>query len=192
MDNPINLRIGGISFKVPISRSGNGLLSATVSRTPEWVIMFDGGLTASTLEEYPDFVVLLGFFSEQSRYVSGNVNGSIFTSGSVQGGEYIFILQNGEHGPKLEQQMYSGKNVPCVRLIRLGWSEGALSVLQTITLTVVRITRFMQNIQYIVIVVQAGARTNDISDFNQADGACAGHKISTVNYSENKLEFESQ
>jgi hypothetical protein len=181
---------GDRDLTVPIYREEKPQ-EATVSHTSGWMVDVND-VTAGNVEAFPTYVELFGYFSKLSRFVSGNVSHALFTSGSVKLSEVIFVIQNGEHGPKIEHKMYSGTIIPFIKIVRLGWSQDALSILQEITYTEVRVVFFSHNIQYMVFGIQARTRTNDISEFQQIDGVCSGHKISKMNYSENTLEFESQ
>ncbi|MDR1908257.1 MAG: hypothetical protein LBQ43_05380 [Holosporales bacterium] len=162
--------------------------SAIVSRSPEWMISIDA-LCKGTVEAFDTYIDLFGWFSESSRYVNGDLAGSLFSSGSVKSSDLIFVIPNGEHGPKIEQQLYSGKLVKELIVVRLGWTEEKNEMLQKITFGGVRFLRYQQNIQYLVVYAQISTKENDIQIFQQKDGTAAGHKISSVEYDSNKLKF---
>lgn len=181
---------GRSKFRVPtIFDRENSSSSAVVSRSPEWMISF-GALTKGNVEKFDDYIELYGWHSESSRYVSGNVSGSLFTSGSVKNSDLVVIIPPGEHGPKLELQMYNGKIVPKVSILRLGWSEGNIEKLQEVTFDTVRLIGYQQNIQYLVIFAQISGKKNDITVHKQVDGKASGHMISSVDIDANKLEFK--
>jgi hypothetical protein len=162
--------------------------SAVVSRSPEWMISIDK-LCNSTVEGYLEYIDLFGWFSESTHFISGDLAGSMFSSGSIKNSGLIFIIPNGEHGPKIEQQLYSGKLVESLIIVRLGWTEKKNEILQKVTFGGVRFIRFQQNVQYLVVHAQITSKENDIQIFKQKDGSASGHKISSVEYDSNKLKL---
>ena len=171
----------------------NASSSATVARTPEWMISFgEKGkeLTSSGVDKFDGYVELYGWHSESSRYVSGDVSGALFTSAAVKNSDLIVVLPHGEHEPKLELWMYQGKNIKEVNIVRLGWTEGEIKVFQQIKFKVVRLIEYQQNVQYCVFYAQVQSKNNDITVFKQQDGTASGHKISDINFRENTLSFK--
>jgi hypothetical protein len=163
--------------------------SSVVSRSPEWMISIDK-VCKSTVDSFEEYINLFGWISESSRFISGDLAGSLFTSGGIRNSNLVFMIPNGEHGPKIEQQLYEGKLVKNLTIVRLGWTEGVKQVLQKITFSNVRFVGFQQNIQYLVVFAQITSKENDIQVFKQEDGKAAGHKISSVDYSKNKLSLK--
>ncbi|MDR2464542.1 MAG: hypothetical protein LBD36_02980 [Holosporales bacterium] len=162
---------------------------ATTSRSPESMVKIDD-LCKSTVEDYCEYTILFGWFCESSRYINGDLAGDFFTSGAVKSSDLVIVLPNGEHGPKIEQRLYSGKVLEEVIVVRLGWTEGKNEKLQQITFGGVRVVGYQQNVLYIVIYLQITRKENDIQMFKQKDGSADGHKVSSVDYAMNKLEMK--
>jgi hypothetical protein len=180
---------GRFKLKIPtVLASEEDTSSAIVSRSPEWMISIDA-LCKGTVEGFLEYTYLFGWFSESNHYIDGDVTGAMFSSGSIRNSGLIFIIPNGEHGPKIEQQLYSGKLVEKLIIVRLGWTEDANEILQQITFGGVRFVRYQQNVQYIVVHAQITTKENDIQVFKQKDGSAEGHKISSAEYDSNKLKM---
>jgi hypothetical protein len=180
---------GRLKYKIPTTLHKNDVLWATTSRSPEWMVSMDN-LCKSTVESYLEYTILLGWFCESSRYINGDLAGNLFTSGAIKSSDLVIVIPNGEHGPKIEQRLYSGKVIQKLVIVRLGWTEGKNEKLQQITFGEVRIIGYQQNVQYLVIYSQITSKENDIQIFKQKDGATSGHKVSSVDYSTNKLEMK--
>ncbi|MDR1208313.1 MAG: hypothetical protein LBJ89_03100 [Holosporales bacterium] len=180
---------GRAKLRIPtVLTSEEDTSSAIVSRSPEWMISIDA-LCKGTVEGFAEYIHLFGWFSESSHYIDGDVAGSMFSSGSIRNSGLVFIIPNGEHVPKIEQQLYRGKLVDKLIIVRLGWTEDKNEILQQVTFGGVRFIRYQQNVQYLVVHAQITSKENDIQIFKQKDGSASGHKISSVEYDSNKLKL---
>jgi hypothetical protein len=146
-------------------------------------------LCKSKVNGFNDYVELMGWFSESSRFLCGDLSGTL-VSGSIKNSDLVLITPNGEHGPKIEQQLYIGKFIKEAIIVRLGWIQEKLQTMQKITFKNLRIVELHQNIYYIITFLQIWDKENDIQVFDAEDGKAKGHAISTVNFSTDDLTFK--
>lgn len=172
------------------------------SHSPEWVVSIRGKPgTALTKGNFPvdtedNFIALYGWTSESSRWVSGDVSGTLLTSGSVQHSDLLLLIPPGPHGPIIESWLYQGKIVESLIIKRLGWSmndnDSEPRVLQTIKFLKVRLLGFQMTVRYYIVRCQVTEKQNDITVLNQVDGLPAGHNATSINYSTSKMADPKQ
>lgn len=177
---------GRLKYKIPTTLHPGDDGCTTASYTPEWMVSIDN-ICKSTIENYIEYITLHGWHCGSSHYVNGNLAGAFYPDIGNHSSTLVIIIPNGQHGPKIEQLLYSGKVIKQVTIVRLGWTEGRNEKLQQITFGDVRIIGYQQNVQYLVIYSQITSKENDIQIFKQQDGVAAGHKVSSIDYRTNKL-----
>ncbi len=177
------------SLKVPVVfNDETETQSAVISRSFEWVVSFETLAVSNVkFKSGIQFIELYGWTFATHRYVSGNMTGSLYTSGSVQSENLVLIVPHGSHGPKIEAWMYHGKIFKEVYVARFGWTEGKCVPIQVHKFTFVRIVEFRVNMKYYVIQLQVRSKETDVTIFNQETGAEKGHKKSTTVYGEAKM-----
>lgn len=185
---------GRTRLKVPtIFDRKQGDTSAVISRSPEWMVslfpLTKGNITVAGSK---NFIELYGWTSEASRYVSGDLSGTLLTSGSVKSSNLVLIIPPGPHGPKIEAQMYKGTLLAKIIILRLGWTQGINEKFQELQFEKARLVGFQQNMQYLVISAQVAKKANDITVFSQDTGKSSGHKLSSVNYSTDAMTIENK
>ncbi|GHS96489.1 hypothetical protein AGMMS50296_2680 [Alphaproteobacteria bacterium] len=166
-----------------------GTDNTTTVQTPEWMVSLDD-LCKSTIEGYKKYTNLYGYFSESSRYIAPDLSENLFMSSAIKAAELLLILPHGEHGPKIDWKVFDGTIIKKATIVRIGTTEGTVVPLQILTFETVRFTGIELNIRYIAVSAQFAKKTNDIQVFKQSDGKAEGHKISSVDFNKNNLEFK--
>ncbi|MDR3285729.1 MAG: hypothetical protein LBS83_03535 [Holosporales bacterium] len=174
------MSLAPIPKRFKIATSEQESFPTTISNAIEWIVSLDD-LCKSDIEEYAKYTELLSWFFEASRFSSCNLPGKP-TYGAIKNSDLILFLPNGEHGPKIEQQLYSGKYITKAVIIRLRWVGGKKQVIQKITFNNLRIIEFQQNIQYITAFFQIKDKESDIETFSLEDGTSLGHKVSNLKF----------
>jgi hypothetical protein len=149
----------------------------------EWLISLDN-LCKGQTPDFEDFAPLLGWRAQSYMFVSEDLGGNA-THGALSNNNVIMILPNGEHGPKIEQQLYGGKLVTKIVIVKIGWIGSELQTFQKITFSKARIIELCQNIRYLTITARILGKESDFQDFSY-DGKPKGHKVNSIDFSVGK------
>ncbi|MDR0625027.1 MAG: hypothetical protein LBF72_01060 [Holosporales bacterium] len=149
----------------------------------EWLVSV-GKLCCSEIQGFEDFIPLLEWQSHASLSASDDLAGSA-AIGPLSSSGVTFVVPNGEHGPKIEQQLYSGKFVEQMIVARVAWNGEETVPLQKTTFSKVRIIELCQNIRYLTITAKIAGKESDFQDFDH-EGKAKGHKVNSFDFSVGK------
>lgn len=156
--------------------------SAIVTRSPEWRVSFDKIANGNIKTSSGQYIELYGWTTESSRYISGDLNGKLFVSGSLKNTDLVMIIPHGPHGPVLEERMYHGTLIKELTISRFAWKEGASSAILSFLFKDVRIVRFQHNPKYYIVWAQVRSKTTHVWVYQQDTGKAKGNKMSFVDY----------
>lgn len=159
-----------------------GTTSPTNSQSPEWMVQIDNFLS-SNVNGYESYAELFGWYGESSRYTSGNVASSLFTSATLRHTDLVIIIPNGGYSTTLESLMNTGTTINQVTITRLGRIQSAPVMLQTLAYSTCRIQKFNQQLDQVVIEMSILSKVNTIFVYGQ-DGTSQGQMVSSVDYSQ--------
>ncbi len=125
---------GRSDLRIPVvddtsSSDGGGALSGVQS--PEWMVQIDSLLT-SAVEGYTNYAQLFGWYGESSRYTSGDLSSSLFTSAMLRHSDLIIVIPNGGYAATIETLMNSGTPIQQLSIVRLGNINSQTVTLQTL------------------------------------------------------------
>lgn len=184
----IRIPFRGSGLVIPVVFDNAEGSSASVSRTPELLISATKLTESKNLpSEYSKFIELYGYYSEKSRYVSGNLAGSLVSSASVKANELVIIIPNGVHGPLLEERIYNGKLITQITIERIGWIEGEIKKMREMEFHDVRLISYQQNISFLTISCQFSIESLKINKFSQENGTPQGSKVGGFDFRKGKM-----
>lgn len=166
--------------------------TAVVTRSPEWRISFDtiaaGNIKVSSGDKY---IELYGWTTETSRYVSGDLNGKLFISGSSSNSDLVVIIPFGPHGPKLEGYMYNGTLIEETKIARFASMQGTGTAILLYTFEDCRIVRFIHCVRYYMLFLQVQSKKVHHWKYDQEKGTNKGNKMTSVHFGTGKVEESS-
>lgn len=193
-DRPLIVRLPGYrSERLATVKPGPGR-PGMHKRTPEWMVSFStlsaallGGTPAlqlglgkklitsffdkikatSSVDKLSGFTEVFGWFSEMSRYVEGNMSGCLLDMSGVHNSPLVLMIPSGSAAATLENAMYQDTVIQCIMLIRVGFINGKLQVMQAILFQHCRIVRFQQQLDRLIIHCVILSKTNLICVYNQ-------------------------
>lgn len=182
---------GRSDIRIPIvggdKSQGNSESSpASGVQSPEWMIKMDTFLS-STVNGYTDFCELYGWYGESSRYTSGDVANSLFTSATLRHTDLVVIIPNGGYATTIESLMNTGTMIQKLTIARLGTIELQTVTLQTLVYSTCRIQKFNQQLDQVAIELSILSKENTIFVYGQ-DGTSQGQMVSQVDYSQNRAQ----
>lgn len=182
---------GRSDIRIPIvggdkSQGNDDSSRASSVQSPEWMIKMDTFLSSS-VEGYTDFCELYGWYGESSRYTSGDVANSLFTSATLRHTDLVVIIPNGGYATTIESLMNTGTMIQKLTIARLGTIELQTVTLQTLVYSTCRIQKFNQQLDQVVVELSILAKENTIFVYGQ-DGTSQGQMVSQVDYSQNRAQ----
>lgn len=180
---------GRSNIRIPIVGGDNSSVESSESsrpssvQSPEWMVQMDSFLS-SNVYGYTDFCELYGWYGESSRYTSGDVANSLFTSATLRHTDLVVIIPNGGYATTIESLMNTGTMIQRMTIARLGTVEQQTVTLQTLVYTTCRVQKFNQQLDQVVIELSILTKENTIFVYGQ-DGTSQGQMVSQVDYSQN-------
>jgi hypothetical protein len=126
----------------------------------------------SHVKDYEEYVEAVGWFCQGYHDICIDFDSSVF-AGPIGISDFWIVTYNGEHGPKILQNLVSGKASE-VEIVRLGWTEGEVVKLQTVIFEHVQFTIFQQDIQFIYLGGRVGTKSISIDVLEQDTGESSG------------------
>jgi hypothetical protein len=180
---------GRSNIRIPIVGGDNSSTSReepsnpSSVQSPEWMIKMDSFLS-SNVNGFTDFCELYGWYGESSRYTSGDVANSLFTSATLRHTDLVVIIPNGGYATTIESLMNTGTMIQQMTIARLGTVEQQTVTMQTLVYTTCRIQKFNQQLDQVVVELSILTKENTIFVYGQ-DGTSQGQMVSQVDYSQN-------
>jgi hypothetical protein len=159
---------------------------ASSVQSPEWMIQMDSFLS-SNVDGYRDYCELFGWYGESSRFTTGDLSSSLFTSATLRHTDLIIVVPNGGYATTLEALMNTGTAIQKVTIIRLGTIEMQTVPLQTLVYTTCRVQRFNQQLDQLIVEMSIMTKENTVFVYAQ-DGTSQGKMVSQVDYSKNTAQ----
>lgn len=166
------------------------------SKSPWWMISMKHGseLLSSTITGsrdsttvYNKFAELYGFHIESSRETVADLANQLFTSAMIKHEDCIVILPNGGYATDIENAMYTGKPMSEIKIICLGWFDGALNITQMIFFENSYIIALTHDLDRIVVKFRVQKKTYTYFDRNQDSTVVSGQAVCTLDLSENTV-----
>ncbi|MES2253046.1 MAG: hypothetical protein V4482_05135 [Pseudomonadota bacterium] len=180
---------GRSNLRIPIvnkSPANGDVPDSSGVQSPEWMIQMDSFLS-SNVNGYTDYCELFGWYGESSRFTSGDVASSLFTSATLRHTDLIVVIPNGGYGTTIESLMNTGTLIQQVTIARLGAIETQMVTLQTLVYGMCRIQKFNQQLDQLIVEMSILTKENTIFVYGQ-DGTSQGQMVSQVDYSQNKAQ----
>ncbi len=151
--------------------------------SPEWMVQMDTFLTSS-VEGYESYCELFGWYGESSRYTSGSLASSLYTSATLRHTDLVIIIPNGGYSTMIEGLMNTGNFIKKLVIVRLGNVKTAKVILQKLTYTNCRIQKFNQQLDQLVVELSIMTKNNTVYVYGQ-DGQSQGQMVTQADYSKN-------
>ncbi len=155
-------------------------------KSPEWMVQMDD-ILASDVDDYNDYAELFGWYAESSRFTTGDISNSLFTSATLKHSDLVVLLPNGGFSAILETRMNTGTPVDQLTIVRLGNIKAMKVELQTIVYSNCRIQSFQQQLDRLILQMSVTSKVNTIFVYDN-DGQSQGQVVSSVDYSRNTAE----
>lgn len=155
-------------------------------KSPEWMVSIDGHLK-STITGFETSAELFAWHGESSRFTTGDISGQHFTSATLKHSDLVLQINNGGHGPELEQKMNKGILLEKIMITRLGNVQQVKVKLQEILYETSRLQKFQQELDRIWLFFTITKRTNTVFVYDNG-GQGQGQMVSMVDYSKNDVE----
>lgn len=169
-----------------VARVGKEGEELTEVKSPEWMIKMDD-LLESDVEDFNDYAELFGWHAESSRFTTGDISNSLFTSATLRHSDLTVLIPNGGFSAKLESKMNLGDPIQELTIVRLGNIRATKVKLQTVVYTICRIQSFQQQLDRLFLQMTVTTKENTIFVFD-IDGQNKGQVVSRVDYSRNIAE----
>lgn len=182
---------GRSDVRIPIVEATSAASSpdaqyASSVQSPEWMIQMDSFLS-SNVNGYADHCELFGWYGESSRFTTGDLSSSLFTSATLRHTDLIIVIPNGGYATTLEALMNTGTAIQKVTIIRLGTIEMQTVPLQTLVYTTCRVQRFNQQLDQLIVEMSIMTKENTVFVYAQ-DGTRQGKMVTQVDYSKNTAQ----
>jgi hypothetical protein len=181
---------GRSNIRIPIVESNVSTTDDSSNKSsvqsPEWMVEMDSFLS-SNVSGYTSYCQLYGWYGESSRYTSGDVASSLFTSATLRHSDLIVIIPNGGYATTLESMMNTGTPIQQLTIARLGTISSSIVTLQTLVFTMCRIQKFNQQLDQVIIEMSILTKQNTVFVYGQ-DGSSQGQMVSQVDYSLNMAQ----
>jgi hypothetical protein len=181
----VKIRIADLVFWVEL-QTYSELSHTSESSSPELLCSADK-IFKGSVKGYEAYSIIYGYRVISSGCIVSDLSSSLRVQGSLETSPLVLVMPNGEYGPKVETQLYNGKLIEKVTIVRLGWTEGVLQELDKQVFSTVRVIGFNHNMRFIAMALQYTKKETDIQVFNQLDGKATGHKVASVDYGKNEL-----
>ena len=155
-------------------------------KSPEWMVRMDD-LLASDVDDYDDHAELFGWFAESSRFTTGDISNSLFTSATLKHSDLVVLIPNGGFAATLETRMNTGTQIEALKIVRLGNIKATKVKLQTIEYAVCRIQSFQQQLDRLIMQLSVSSKVNTLYVYDN-EGVNQGQVVSSVDYSRNTAE----
>ncbi len=177
---------GKSKFRIATTDTHNPEDPAGGVKSPEWMIKMDN-LLASDVDSYEHYAELFGWFAESSRFTTGDISNSLFTSATLKHSDLIVLIPNGGYSALLETRMNTGVPITMLKIVRLGNIKSTKVKLQKIVYEVCRIQSFQQQLDRLILQMSVSVKTNTLYVYDN-DGLNQGQVVSSVDYSRNTAE----
>jgi len=177
---------GKSKFRLATTDTNNPLENPGGVKSPEWMIQMDDVL-ASDVDSYNDYAELFGWHAESSRFTTGDISNSLFTSATLKHSDLIVMIPNAGYSAVLETRMNTGTPVELLTIVRLGNIKALKVKLQTIVYNICRIQSFQQQLDRLILQMGVTSKVNTIFVYDQ-DGQNQGQVVSSVDYSKNTAQ----
>lgn len=152
-------------------------------KSPEWMIKIDE-LTKSDVDGFNGHSELFGWHGESSRFTTGDISNSLFTSATLKHSDLVILIPNGGYSATLETNMNTGTPIKTLTIVRLGNIKATKVIMQQIDYTNCFIQTFQQQLDRIILRLTVTTKTNTIFVYDNT-GQNQGQVVSTVDYSKN-------
>jgi hypothetical protein len=155
-------------------------------KSPEWMIKIDE-LTTSNVDGFNGYTELFGWHGESSRFTTGDISNSLFTSATLKHSDLVVLMSNGGYATTLETNMNTGIPINSLTIVRLGNIKATKVIIQQIDYTNCFIQTFQQQLDRIILRLTITTKTNTIFVYDNT-GQNQGQMVSTVDYSKNSTQ----
>jgi hypothetical protein len=155
-------------------------------KSPEWMVKMDDMLKCD-VADFDDHAELFGWFAESSRFTTGDISNTLFTSATLKHSDLIVMIPNAGYSAALETRMNTGTPIDSLTIVRLGNIKALKVKLQTIVYTNCRIQSYQQQLDRLILQLSVTSKENTIFVYNNA-GENQGQVVSKVDYSKNTAE----